>query len=336
MSKIRFLIHAVIIVSLSLPAIMYGQQKLAQTGMGFINVSTDPRAEAMGEAVTSMDGNSSSMFFNAAGMARMGNSADVSVGMVNWIAGINHTYGSIAVSPFNGDYGVFGLTFRSVNYGDLQQTVLATNSEGFLDVGTFSPTAYSVGLGYANALSDKFAVGGDISYVYQDLGSTITNYDANGKYVYTKERKGVPCFDFGMIYRTGFKSFAFGMDIRSFSRQIKYEEESFDLPLIFHLGISMNVLDLWDMDSKIQSLNVAVNATHPRDYPEQVNVGLEYTFMQMFSLRGGYMFNNDEYGITGGVGVQKQFDNLMIGLDYAYTPFGILGNVQRLAFHFSY
>jgi hypothetical protein len=336
MIKIRFLIHAVIIATLSLSAIVYGQQKLAQTGMQFINVPTDARAEAMGETVTSLDGNSSSMFFNPAGMARMGSFTDVSVGMVNWIAGINHTYGSIAFSPSSGDYGVFGITFHSVNYGELQQTILATNSQGFLDVGTFSPSAYSVGVGYANALSDKFAVGGDISYVYQDLGSSITNYDANGNYVYTKERKGVPCFDFGMIYRTGFKSFAFGMDIRSFSRQLKYEEESFDLPLIFHLGISMNVLDLWNMDSKVQSLIVAADATHPRDYPEQVNVGLEYTFMQMFSLRGGYMFNNDEYGITGGVGVQKQFDNLTIGLDYAYTPFGILGNVQRLAFHISY
>ncbi|MFZ1080335.1 MAG: PorV/PorQ family protein [Candidatus Kryptoniota bacterium] len=344
MSKTRFLIlsaarriASLMILQLSIAAVAFGQQKLAQSGMDFLNVATDPRAEAIGEAVTSLDGNSTSMFFNAAGMARIENVAAISVGQVDWIADIKHFYASAAFSPFNGEYGVIGLNFRSVNYGDLQETILANNAQGFLDVGTFSPTAYSAGIGYAKALSDKFAVGGDINYVDQDLGQSITDINSDGSYVQKEEKQNVVAFDFGMIYKTGYKSLAFGMDVRNFSRELKYEQESFDLPLIFNLGISMNLLDMWGIDNKTQSLLIAVDATHPRDYPEQVNVGAEYTFLQIISLRGGYMFNNDVYGVTAGVGVHEKIGGVELGIDYSWTPFtGGFSDVQRFSFDVAY
>ncbi len=119
------------------------------------------------------------------------------------------------------------------------------------------------------------------------------------------------------------------MDLRNFSRELKYEQEAFQLPLTFRLGVSMNVLDIWDVNGAEQSLVLAADATHPRDYREQLSVGAEYTFMQLLSLRGGYMFYNDESGLTGGLGVRKDFAGVQFSLDYSYTPFGVFGNVQR-------
>ncbi len=86
-------------------------QKLAQTGMKFLSVSTDARASAMGDAVTALEGHSSSMFFNPSGMARLNSFANVSLGQVSWIADIYYSYGSAAFSPLKGHYGVFGITF---------------------------------------------------------------------------------------------------------------------------------------------------------------------------------------------------------------------------------
>ena len=318
-------------------ATSFAQQKLAQSGFDFLNVATDPRAEAMGEAVTSLNGNSTAMFFNTASMARLQNAVSISVGQVQWIADIKHFYGSIAISPASGEYGVIGFNFRSVNYGSMDQTIIANNANGFLDLGTFSPTAYSFGIGYAKAISDKFAVGGDVNYVNQDLGSSVTSINTDGSFVSSRSKLNVVSFDFGMIYETGFKSLAFGMDVRNFSRQLKYVSESFDLPLIFNLGISMNLLDMWNIDSRSQSLIIAVGATHPRDYPEQVNIGAEYTFLQMISLRGGYMFNNDVYGVTAGVGIHKDIAGVNLGIDYSWTPFtGGFSDVQRLSFVVAY
>src|SRR5690554_7066388 len=47
------------------------QQKLAQTGMKFLNMSVDARVSAFGDAVTSLENNSVSMFYNPASMARL-------------------------------------------------------------------------------------------------------------------------------------------------------------------------------------------------------------------------------------------------------------------------
>lgn len=313
------------------------QQKLAQSGLDFLNVATDPRAEAMGEAVTSLDGNSSSMFFNTAGMARIDNSVSLSVGQVDWIADIKHFYASVAISLAHGEYGVFGFNFRSVNYGPMDETIIANNSDGFLDLGTFTPSAYSFGIGYAKALNDKFSVGGNVDYANQDLGSTVTNINTDGSYAYSTSKISVVSFDFGLIYKTGYKSLAFGMDVRNFSRQLKYVQESFDLPLIFNLGVSMNVLDLWGINEENQSLIITAGAAHPRDYPEQLNIGAEYSFMQIISLRGGYMFNNDVYGATAGVGLHKDIDGVTLGIDYSWTPFtGGFMDVQRLSLNVAY
>ena len=46
-------------------------QKLAQTGFQFLSVVSDARGAAMGEAMTSLQTSSSSLFFNPAGMAEM-------------------------------------------------------------------------------------------------------------------------------------------------------------------------------------------------------------------------------------------------------------------------
>ncbi len=337
MNKLRSVAYFVLAMSQFFVGRAIAQQKLAQSGMDFLNVSTDPRAEGMGEAVTSLDGNSSSMFFNTAGMARIDNAVSISLGQVDWIADIKHFYGSIAISPWRGEYGVLGFTFRSVNYGDLQGTIIANNVEGYQDVGNFSPSAYSVGVGYAKALSNKFSVGGNVNYVTQDLGPSVVSLDANGNPVTGESKLSVVSFDFGVMYKTGFKSLAFGMDLRNFSRQLKYVQETFDLPLIFNLGISMDVLDFWNVDNKAQSLVIAAGATHPRDYPEQVNVGAEYTFMQILSLRAGYMFNNDVYGVSAGVGLHENIEGVDIGIDYSYTPFtGGFADVNRLSFNVAY
>jgi hypothetical protein len=81
----------------------------------------------------------------------------------------------------------------------------------------------------------------------------------------------------------------------------------------------------------MHSLLVSIDAVHNRDYPEQINLGMEYTFNQLISLRGGYMFNNDEHGITGGIGIQK----FGLAFDYGYTPFGVFKDVHRLSVRYT-
>lgn len=334
-NSIRILIFSAVLFTV-LHSPVNGQQKLAQTGMKFLNVGSDARVTAMAEAFTAVEGYSSSMFYNPAGMARQRVFGNILLGQTKWIGEINHNFASAAIVPFGGAAGVIGVSLQFVDYGELYATIRANNEEGFLDIGTFSPSASMIGVGYAIELSPRFSVGGNVKYVSQNLGSTVIGYEQSGEYRRTKSETGVLAFDLGVLYRTGVKSLNFGMTVRNFSREARYENEGFQLPLIFKIGISINALDLLAVDEKEHSLLVGFDATHPRDYPEQLNLGVEYVFMDFFAVRAGYMMNNDVFGLTSGLGVRRELGPMLVAVDYSYTPFDVFKDVHRLSFGFSF
>ncbi len=318
------------------------QVKLAQAGFGFLDVSTDARATGMGEAVTTLGGTSTSMFYNPAGIAGMSNLIEAGVSQMKWIADIKYFSGSIAYSPYEGKYGVIGLEFVRVNYGDFKFTSVATNEQGYLDIfGYPEPYALSVQLVYGKQLSDEFSVGGRIKYANQNLGnSQVPVYNqvvrdsvltTDTTYVTKNYSLNVLAFDFGTIYKTGLKSLAFGMSISNFSREIAYERESFQLPLTFRFGISMNIMDFVPSMSENNSFFVSIDAVHPRSYSEFLNIGGEYVFMNTFALRAGYVTKQDDYGLTVGLGVNK----FGFSFDYSYTPHKIFNNIQRFSLSFA-
>jgi hypothetical protein len=326
----------VCIIILLLPSFMFGQQKLAQTGMKFLSLSVDARASGFSGAAASLEEGAMSMFYNPSGMARLENFASVVVGRVQYIADINYNYGGAVFAPSNGAFGVFGVSFENVDYGQLQGTVRADNEQGFVDFGAFSPSAYAIGLGYAKALSEKFAVGGDVRYVHQSLGTSVVNIDPNGNFVEEQNKTNVLAFDFGILYKTGFKSLDFGMDVRNFSREVRYKKESFQLPLIFKLGISMNLMDfLPQIDQNMNSFLFTVEATHPRDYPEQLSFGGEYTFMKLISLRVGYITPSDVEGVSAGIGIKHNFSGFDFSFDYSYTVYQVFNDVNRFSISFA-
>lgn len=309
------------------------QDKLAQTGMKFLSVSVDPRAAALGDAVTAVEGGSSMLFYNPAAMARQQGAVDLLFGQTQWIAEINYSLGSIAFSP--GNLGVFGFTFVAVDFGDLEETIRFNNDQGFLDLGTFSPSAWSLGFGYARALSDRFAVGAHAKWANQDLGSSVVAIADDDTYERTDNVQGVMAYDFGVLYRTGFRSLNFAVSARNFAREIAYTEESFQLPLTLKIGVAMNLMDLTSANPRTHALLLAIDAENPRDYSEQVKAGAEYVFLRSFALRVGYAYPTDIQGLSFGLGLRQALRGFGFAADYSYTDFDVFSNVHRLTFRFS-
>ncbi len=336
MKKIILLLVVSLMISSFNQSNAQERKKLAQTGMKFLSVSLDPRASALSDAMTTVQNNSASMLYNPSAMAEMNRLVDYSFGTTRWIADINYIYGTAALNLFDGQYGVLGLSLVAVDYGEFNGTIVANNDDGYIDVGTYKPTAIALGIGYAKSLSQKFSVGGNIRFVRQSMGTSVVTLDANGYAVSREHKAEVLSFDFGMLYHTGFKSLDFGMSIRNFSKEIKYIDESFQLPLTFKIGLSMNLIDLTEFDRGMHSLLLSVDASHPRDYPEQVSFGMEYTFLNTFSIRGGYTFPTDEQEFSAGVGFKQELADVNFAIDYSYTPFGIFDNVHRVSINIGY
>lgn len=330
-----WLVLLLLLAWLACPASLDAQQKLAQTGMKFLNVEPDPRAAAMGGAFTGLEGSSTSAFFNPAGTARIPGFANVFVGYTTWIADIKHIFGSASFSPSGGDYGVLTLSLQSVDYGSLEQTIFYNNFRGYLDLGSFNPKGLVLGLGYARALSEKFSVGGTVKYVSQSLGSSIT-YLSSSAVERSYFDAGLYAFDLGVLYKTGFRSLALGMCLRNFSKEARFVDEGFQLPLTFRIGFSMDAADLTELDRSVHSLLVAVDFEHPRDFQEQVKIGGEYMYQRTVALRAGYVFPADEHGFSFGLGLRQNVEgDLGMGVDYSYTPFGVFGGVHRVSLSLS-
>ena len=310
------------------------REKRAQTGFKFLSVAGDARASALSSAMTAREGGASMLFYNPAGMGWYEGSTDVQLSQTNWIVGITHNHGAVAVRPAGGRFGVVGASLSFVDYGDLQETVFSDNEQGFIDVGAFAPTAWAAGLGYAKAVTERFSVGGQVKYASQDLGAAIVGVGGAGEYMREDVNEGTLAYDFGVHYKTGFESLAFAVSARNFAPEVTYAEESFQLPLTLQIGVAMDVIDLTSLDPGVHSLVVGVDAANPRDFAEQVKVGGEYLFMNTLALRAGYTFPTDEEGVSLGAGVRQSLGGVGFGADYSYTDFGVFSGVHRVAVRF--
>lgn len=320
MIKKKFLFAAIIICSLN--NLVFAQGKVGTTSFQFLEVMTSARATAMGEAFSSAADNSEAVFWNPAALTNV-KSFDASVGFTQWFFDIKHFSFSAAYS-IDG-WGTFGLQGLYTDVGEIEVTTVSalgfigdTYNPG-LTGEVIRPHASVIGLSFAKNLTDKFAFGLTVKYVSEDL---------------VVKSKGVVAFDGGLTFNTGYKSIKLGASVRHFGPEVKYIDKSYPLPQTFNIGISGYLFSPNDAllgNIGNQSILISYDLIQPRDYNQQYGLGMEYAFNNMFFLRGGYKFNGDQEGFSGGIGIH--YNNYR--LDYSYTDYGAyLSAVHRITLGF--
>ena len=216
------------------------------------------------------------------------------------------------------------------DYGDpiMATEIDATAEAGFRDIGKFSPKEYFVGIAYARQISAQFAVGGQLKYAYQDLlGGDIKTrvaFETPDGWVQEEHEAntGMIAFDIGTVYNTGFRDLHLAMSFRNFGGEVKYERESFDIPLNFHFGVNGSLFKLFDAEMENMDLAMQLEYLHPRDWTERAKLGLEYSFNDMVFVRGGYKYNYSSEGLTFGAGLKVGLPMGGVRIDYAYKDAG--------------
>ena len=294
-------------------------KKVAQSGMQFLKIGVGAEMVGRGEAGISAVKGVNAMFWNPAGLAELENN-EVLFSHNSWIADISMNAIGVGINV-NG-LGVFGASILWMDYGELYKTSVARTlgesaQDGYVEEGTFKPSDMAFGISYAKRVSTQFSFGGQVRYLYENYGSNIT-VNTSGEESVTNNTMSAFCFDFGTLYYPGYKSLAFSMAIQNFSTDLRYQQESFSTPLTFKVGLSINMLDFWENKSQ-SSLLLAVDAIHPKDYTERVNIGVEYSYLGLFNIRGGYRMNYDIGEFTVGAGVKYSISNdLGMKLDVSY------------------
>jgi len=306
-------------------------KKVGQSLMQFLKLEIGARPVAMGGAFSAMTGDVSCLFWNPSGLAEL-NGKSAFFSHTTWIADIG--YNAAAVGVNFGDWGTFGISALVMDYGTFYRTVVdpsLSNWDGYREEGTFTVSEYAIGLGYARRISERFSVGGQVKFVYQNLG-TSTVYDYVGtSFESSREepnRTTAVAFDLGTVYYFGLKSLRFAMAMQNFS--------NIQTPLTFRLGVGMNIMDLWSESDPDHSLDITVDALHPRDFSERLSVGAEYKFAHLLALRMGYKLNYDERDLTFGAGVTPKIGSTQLAIDYSYTRFGVFNAVHNFSLTISF
>lgn len=290
----------------------------------FLEIGVGTRSTALGEAYTSMAKNAESVFWNPAGLVESGTRGDLFASYTQWPADIN--IGGVALST---NLGLLGTITISSVYMMTDEMEITTTTQPNGTGEKFGISNYSIGISSAHYLTEKISAGITAKLVTEDY------YD----YGYSTW-----ALDLGTLYRTGYHGLNIGMSILNFAPEVQFSGEYLDysdeqsapidsaktfekysLPMNFRFGMSIDLID-----SHSHKLTVATDMIHPNDNSEQYNMGIEYIFNKMFSLRSGYQLTNDSAGLSFGFGVKLSNFNV----NYSFANMGKeseLGNVHRYA-----
>ena len=305
-------------------------EKVGTTGWQFLKLNTNARSAAMAGITTAIShGDATSVLSNPASIADIKN-MDASVTKMNWIADI--AYNSASVVKNMGNWGVFGLSFITLDYGTLHRTSINANTTAgvpdgtydlSMDDGTFSGGDLALGLSYARNVTDRLQLGGTFRYITETLD--------DGQDIGTSNW----CMDVGTVYYTGIKSLRIAMLGRNFGPDVNftgYDEQvqipavDVKMPMQFVMGVGYDLLEAKDDSPHL--LTLAGEFVHPNDGPEKINIGTEYTFNGLFSLRAGYRAKYDEEGLTFGAGINVHTGDFRVKINYAYLDFGTFDYVH--------
>ncbi len=314
-----------------------GVTKTGTTAGSFLAIDVGPRATAMGGAYVSVANDVTAMYWNPAGITKL-NDFEATFTNTQWIADLSFNYAGLVLALE--DFGFIGINATFLTMDDMERTTISDpdGTGEFFDAGM-----YAIGLSYARNLTEQFSIGFNVKYI-------------NERY-YHSSASGF-ALDVGALFNTGFNGLNLGMSIANYgtkmqldgrdmqiqvdvdpnvsgndpNRNAKLTTDEFELPLMFRVGASMDILKGLGNSNLILS----VDALHPSDDVEYVNVGGEYVFYNMFSLRAGYkeLFNEDtEQGFNFGGGVRYNLPQTttIFSFDYSYIDFGLLNAIHTFS-----
>jgi hypothetical protein len=321
--------------------------RVGTTTANFLEIGYGPEGVAMGDAYVSAVNNLSAVYWNPAGLAFLQHN-EAQFMLQPWL--VNTKISFVAVGVPLRRIGTIALSIIHMGYGDMEVTTLQSqNGTGEL----FDANEFALALSYGRAVTDWFAFGAGAKYVSSQIWHVTGSAAA---------------FDLGVLIKTDFLSpegkakegMRIGMSISNYGTKLRYEGidllnpidilpdengnyrdvagqfhlRSWELPLLFRVGMSIQPIVVDN-----HRVTLAIDALHPNNNSESVNVGLEYAltvpaFGRIF-LRGGYkalFMEASEYGLTLGAGFSMNLlRNTGIRFDYAYRDLGLLGSANCFA-----
>ena len=300
------------------------------TSAAFLKIPVGARAVAMAGAFTAVSDDPYAVYWNPAGLAYL---KDKSLAFTHndYFGGLKQEFmvytleGSrlpAFVKPAALRKGVWGL---GLNYfytpKDLERRSGLNESDPLYPIsaseGTFRAYDLAFSLGYGFAYNPDTNVGAAVKFINQTIAD---------------ESGSSAALDLGVTRSFNWRGrlFTAGASAQNIGPGIKFISRRYNLPFTLRAGLSHRLPDTGAL--------VSVDISKSADNYPFFALGLEQPLTNRLILRSGYRYrlHGNELGAWSGfsAGLGLVFDRL--SLDYAFSPFGELGNSHRfsLAFRF--
>ena len=312
MKKITFLLFVVAFIPFSVV-----QAQVGITAVPFLQIEPDSRATGMGNTGVAIADNSSAIFWNPAGLAFQDQS-QINLTHANWLPAFNaDLFYDYLVGTYHVDgIGTIGGHITFLNLGEQTRT-----DETGLELGRFNSFEISAGLSYGFSISDNFAVGTGLRYIY----SSLADGSVSGQSINPGSSVGL---DLAALYKSNpfevanrFASFNAGFNLSNIGPGIQYTDnaQKDPLPTVFRAGWAykmdldsngLNTITFANDISKIMARNERIGSDP--ENPEYESMGV---FEALFNSWGSYERFNGTEMVTVSLAQQLMFG---FGLEYWY------------------
>lgn len=338
--RISFIAVAAAIVSLNVSA--GNSDRAGQAGATELLINPWARSSGFASANSASIRGLEAQYLNVAGLA-FTRKTEVLFTNTQWLVGSGVMINSFGVAQKIGDAGVVGLGVMNMSFGEIDITTADLPDGG---IGTFSPNLLNIGISYAKNFSNSINGGITVRVINQNisnLSATGVAFDAGISYTTrlgSKDKeKNKDNLQFGISLKNvgpPMKMEGDGLSVRGNvpgsdnSLTLEYRSAKYEMPSSLNIGVTYH----W-RDNKLQNrITGAGNFTSNSFSKDQVSLGVEYAFKELFMLRGGYVFQFGKGGediaasaLTGptagasvqvGLGKKGSEKKSKLGIDYSF------------------
>ena len=281
-----------------------------KAGAQFLKIGVGARAIGMGEAYGAVSNDANAVYWNPAGLNQI-EGKEVSFMHAMWLEAISYE-NLVYVQPTK--CCVIG---GAINYLAVGKIDKYDNSGTPLNE-TFSPSDMAVTLSFAKKYHNV-PVGMNIKYI----SSTIDDKSPSAFAI-----------DLGVMKKFKNDKLTVGIVLQNLGTKMKFITQEDPLPMNIKIASAYNLM------LKNKPMLIALDLNAPIDNELRVNFGVEYKLgigeTMSLSPRIGYKTNTK--GLTGTAGLSIGFGFILdsYGIDYAWVPFGDLGDTHRVSLNIKF
>ena len=269
--------------------------RLTTTSFGFVKLTTNARAVAMGDAYSAVGNDLAAIFYNPAGITQLETERAVMGSYSDWIVGSSLGTFAFAVKTNVATFGVSAIYFKTEEF--LERTSQNPAGTGRM----VSASDIAIGFTVAKQLTDKLSFGAQIRYIKEDLDLIdFSTIDVN----------------FGTVFFTGYRSTRLAMTLRNLGGDKEVVAQKARIPTVFYIS---GAGEIYGNLGDPFSVTVAVEQAFFTDFAARYYFGGEAWFNNMFALRAGYKTRHDSESWSLGAGLRQTLGSQSLTIDASFS-----------------